>query len=91
MAAAADTAPNGMPRSAFCDLVALNHGCCPACGYGWVDGACQKSDTVEATTTSAFFKSLEVPTQQGCCSFCGYEWSHSARKCGDQGPGVTLY
>ena len=27
---------------AFCDLVSVNHGCCPACGYGWVDGACTR-------------------------------------------------
>ena len=74
-------APNGMERSAFCNLVNLNHGCCPACGYGWVDGECKKLDEVVESSSSTYCHSLESPAQRGCCSYCGHKWSATASKC----------
>jgi hypothetical protein len=60
-------------KSAFCKIVARNHGCCPACGYEWIDGTCVS----KKPATTAYCKSLLAPKQAGCCRYCEYEWTGS--------------
>ena len=76
LAALSFSAPNELPSHSdvgFCDRVALNHGCCPACGYEWRDGKCM----TEQAPSSAYCKSLLEPTQMGCCAYCHNSWDGS--------------
>ena len=65
--------------SAFCDRVAANHGCCPACGYTWDEdkGSCVTSQPAR----SAYCKELLEPKHSGCCEYCHNKWSASEGKC----------
>ena len=66
--------------SAFCDEVAANSGCCPACGYKWSGDKCvttQRADT-------PYCKLLTEPKHGGCCVYCGHVWSAAEGKCVDK-------
>ena len=66
--------------SSFCDEVAANSGCCPACGYKWVGGHC----VTEAPATTTYCKLLKEPRHSGCCVYCGHIWSASEGRCVDK-------
>ena len=83
--AAAIASVDSGDSSAFCDVVKLNRGCCPMCGYTWDDahGKCVTKETPK----TAYCKSLLAPERQGCCEFCGYAWETGSGKCiGGGGP-----
>lgn len=63
--------------SAFCDKVGANSGCCPACGYTWVDGKC----ATKAPASTPYCKLLTEARHSGCCVFCGNVWSADEGKC----------
>ena len=65
--------------SAFCDRVAANHGCCPACGYTW--DADKGSCITTQPARSAYCKELLQPEHSGCCMYCHNKWSRSEGKC----------
>ena len=71
-------APTSTGKTAFCEAVARNHGCCLACGYSTGGpGECKASVKSE----DAYCKSLEAPSQRGCCAVCGQAWSDAERRC----------
>ena len=71
--------PTVVLGSLFCDGVADNHGCCPACGYSW-DMDKQQCVT-QKPARSSYCKDLLKPQHLGCCEFCGYTWGQSAGVC----------
>ena len=75
--AAAQRRPSMAAKETFCETVAQNEGCCPACGYEW-DGA--KCVTKEAPSTP-YCKELTEPKHSGCCVFCGHVWSATQGRC----------
>ena len=71
-------APTSTGKTAFCEAVERNHGCCLACGYSTGGpGECKASVKSE----DAYCKSLEAPSQRGCCAVCGQAWSDAERRC----------
>jgi hypothetical protein len=72
----------GELKESFCEKVAENSGCCPACGYSWKadEGKCVTSEPA----TTLYCKLLLEPTHSGCCVFCGHKWSPSEGKCVDK-------
>ena len=71
-------APTSTGKTAFCEAVERNHGCCLACGYSMGGpGECKASVKSE----DAYCKSLEAPAQRGCCAVCGQAWSDAERRC----------
>ena len=71
-------APTSTGKTAFCEAVERNHGCCLACGYSTSGpGECKASVKSE----DAYCRSLEAPTQRGCCAVCGQAWSDAERRC----------
>ena len=71
-------APTSTGKTAFCEAVERNHGCCLACGYSTGGpGECKASVKSE----DAYCKSLEAPSQRGCCAVCGQAWSDSEKRC----------
>ena len=71
-------APTSTGKTAFCEAVERNHGCCLACGYSTSGpGECKASVKSE----DAYCKSLEAPSQRGCCAVCGQAWSDSEKRC----------
>ena len=65
--------------SFFCEMVKVNHGCCPACGYRW-DEFKRRCVSQEPPRT-AYCKSLVEPGQSGCCAYCKQAWSASDHMC----------
>eukprot|EP00931_Biecheleriopsis_adriatica_P116383 TRINITY_DN92025_c0_g1_i1.p1 TRINITY_DN92025_c0_g1~~TRINITY_DN92025_c0_g1_i1.p1 ORF type:complete len:491 (+),score=62.64 TRINITY_DN92025_c0_g1_i1:15-1487(+) len=63
----------------FCQTVADNHGCCPACGYSW--STSQGKCLTELPAKSLYCKFLEWPSQKGCCRYCGHWWSDEEERC----------
>jgi hypothetical protein len=66
-------------QESFCQKVAANGGCCPACGYSW-DFTQAKCVTAQPAST-AYCKLLTKPEHGGCCVFCGHVWSSSEGRC----------
>lgn len=66
-----------MPEESFCEKVADNSGCCPACGYVWSGDKC----TTNEPATTPYCKELTEPKHGGCCVFCGNVWSAAEGKC----------
>ena len=77
--APATTSPTRDAR-AFCDEVAANSGCCPACGYTRAGGKC----VTRAPATTPYCQLLAEPKHGGCCVYCGHVWSAAAGKCVDK-------
>lgn len=74
------TPDHGHPcDESFCQKVADNHGCCPACGYSWSvsKGRC----VTELPAESLYCKFLKWPSQRGCCRYCGHWWSDKEQRC----------
>ena len=70
----------------FCDEVAANAGCCPACGYKWAGGVC----TSRSPPATPYCELLAEPRHAGCCVFCGHVWSVAEGKCvAKKGEGPT--
>ena len=63
--------------SAFCDQVAANSGCCPACGYKWSGSKCVTTQPAD----TPYCKLLTEPKHGGCCVYCGHVWSAAEGKC----------
>jgi hypothetical protein len=71
-------APTSSGKTAFCEAVERNHGCCLDCGYSMGGpGECKASVKSQDT----YCKSLEAPSQRGCCAFCGQAWSDTEKRC----------
>jgi len=70
----------GQPcHESFCQQVADNHGCCPACGYSW--STSQGRCVTELPAESLYCRFLEWPSQKGCCRYCGHWWSDKEQRC----------
>jgi len=63
----------------FCQKVADNHGCCPACGYSW--SASKDQCLTHQPAESLYCKFLKWPSQRGCCRYCGHWWSAKKQRC----------
>ena len=76
-------APTSTGKTAFCEAVERNHGCCLACGYSMGGpGECKASVKSE----DAYCKSLEAPSQRGCCAVCGQADKKGKNGHGDASP-----
>ena len=55
----------------FCERVADNHGCCPACAYSWDGSKC----VTQMPAITPYCKQLKEEKHSGCCEACTYGWN----------------
>ena len=59
------------PTEGFCQRVADNHGCCPACAYSWDGSKC----VTQMPAITPYCKQLKEEKHSGCCEACTYGWN----------------